>query len=258
MAIIVVGGCRKSTRDLDTTEETTKSVEYTESVMFDMIQAAMDVGRRAKGFSTSGVGLTTVYGCDSIQADSTNLSAIVFFYGDCSYGGTHEGSMNVKYSAKFDQVNSKATISFSSLYVKGREITGTVIVTYQGNNSSGYPLYNVNTTDFTIHDTTDTWYATYSCNRPYTQLSGNTTPSLADDQYQVTGTSSGRSWKGNDFDTEIEVPIIMTGNCFHAVSGKIRITPGDLRWRRIRFAGTCSSNATLILNGSEYEMELID
>ncbi len=249
--------CRDSDRDLDVSQEASLSVGLAESHLFDISQAAIEVGRNCKGFSSGASNISTVYGCDTIASDTVSMTASVYFVSACSDAHLRRGSIDIAYSNQFDQVNAQATVTLNNYFLNGKRVTGTITITYQGLDALGYTLYRVNTTDLMMYDTLAKNFVKYNANRAYQQITGTPTTSISDDSYVVQGLSSGTSLNGNTFSAETEDSFTMRGDCFYPYSGMMKVTPSNLRIRRIKFNGVCDKTGTVILNGTHYPVSLL-
>lgn len=255
--LLALVGCRDSDRDLDVSNEASLSVALAESHLFDISQTAIEVGRNCKGFSTGANDITTVYGCDTIASDTVNLTASVYFISACSDAHLRRGSIDITYSNQFDQVNAQATVTLNNYFLNGKQVSGTITITHQGLDALGYTLYRVNTNDLMLYDTLAKNFVKYNSNRAYQQITGVGTTSISDDSYIIQGLSSGTALNGNTFNAETEDSFTMRGDCFYPYSGMIKVTPSNLRIRRIKFNDGCDKTGTVILNGTHHSVSLL-
>ena len=98
----------------------------------------------------------------------------------------------------------------------------------------------------------------WNCSRKYEWISGDITDDIADDKFEVSGTSNGRTSNGNEFDAEIVDNLLYSMNCNWISQGSIDMDLGtSLSPRIVDYgSGTCDENATVSYKNTTYELEM--
>ncbi len=116
-------------------------------------------------------------------------------------GVAHRGQLVAVFSGEFRQPGAAATVTLVNYFRNDNQHTGTRVLTYAGNGS--YTL-DVQNASIVRPSGTHSW----TSQRTYTQLAGQSTRTILDDQYAVTGSASGTNCRGIGYTATIEQPLL--------------------------------------------------
>ena len=135
-------------------------------------------------------------------------------------GNLLKGKMIVTISNKMTLIGSTKTIKFVDFSVNGNTLTGSKIITYNGNDSWSISAKDtINRTDGTV--------VTWSTERTRTRIDDNQTPNIKwDDTFAITGGSTGVNAKGKAYTMTIDAnnPLIIGGMFPFFTKGSVIIT----------------------------------
>jgi hypothetical protein len=168
-------------------------------------------------------------------------------------GKTREGQIVVTATGPYLSAGTVITITPQGYKVNGNEIQGFRRVTNLGENSSGQPTFSVEV-DGTVILANNGGTIEWTANRTRTWLSGYNTPLLfLDDEYGLTGNSSGTRVNGVTWTSVINTQLVYRHSCRQIVSGTMAISPENRPDRLLDFgAGDCDYSATVTINGNTY------
>lgn len=108
------------------------------------------------------------------------------------------------------------------------------------------------------HCTDGSWNIDYACTKTLKQIAGyNTKGDVSDDQFSMTGSSSGKNREGRNFTTNITNALIKKASCKYISSGTLELTPDGFKTRIVDFgSGTCDDDATFTVNGQTVSFKL--
>lgn len=132
-------------------------------------------------------------------------------------------------------------------------------VTYSGQITISKPdSVTITTEVINGHCTDGTWNIDYAATKTLKQIAGYSTKNdLTDDEYSISGTSSGKNRDGRNFTTTITSPLIKKASCKWITSGTLDLTPDGYKTRTVDFGnGTCDDDATFTVNGQTVAFKL--
>ena len=121
-----------------------------------------------------------------------------------------------------------------------------------GLNTSGQPYFNVQIDGVATLTSGET--VNYTSTRVRTWTAGNTTLfNRFDDEYDITGTTSGTFSSGGGYTSLTTNPVHIKVGCGFPVSGTIEITPQNHPLRVVDYGnGMCDATFTVTVNGQTY------
>ncbi|TAH02880.1 MAG: hypothetical protein EAZ15_04445 [Sphingobacteriales bacterium] len=169
---------------------------------------------------------------------------------------TRKGKIIAVYTDRFKAEDATVTITFNDYYVNDTKIEGTKTITNLGKNAAGNYTFSVVVSKSKINDKRGTF--TYEANRMIEWTNGEGTPlNIFDDEFSITGSSTGTNSKGITFTTNITSPLIKKNNWPYLVAGVIEIKPGDRLLRILNYGnGDLDAKATLTIGGITKEIWL--
>lgn len=213
--------------ETDVTEQTLALDDIVESVV-DELDAVLSVDTEPTATSLKSTVqentcLTVTF---ANPEDATFPRIITFDYGteNCEdrHGRLKRGKVIVTVTGPYWIADSQRTVEFEDFYVNDNKVEGTRIYKNEGQNGDLNWEFSMNV-NVTIETTEGkTWTRTATKTR--TLIAGADTPRYPwDDEFLVTGTSSGSSSDGYSVTREITTPIYRTRACRFPLSGVIEI-----------------------------------
>jgi hypothetical protein len=166
-------------------------------------------------------------------------------------GITRTGKINITTAKRWSNFNTSVTVDLVG-YKYGN-------VSYSGQITISKPdSVTITTQVINGHCTDGTWNIDYACTKTLKQIAGYSTKTdLTDDEYSITGSSSGKNREARNFTTNITSPLIKKANCKWISSGTLDLTPDGYKTRTVDFgSGSCDDDATYTVNGQTVSFKL--
>jgi hypothetical protein len=258
LTVFLFQACRKESKgvlDMDTVSAEDNS---TAESMFNDVFALMDEaateqpGIRSGGYRAS---------CATVTADTASSPRVLTldFGSGCTGndGRTRSGKIIITFTGRYRDAGTVISHTFDNFYINGNKVEGTKTVTNMGLNAEGNLVYKIEVKGAKI--TTDQGVLTWESTREREWTAGSNTPSILDDEYDITGTASGVNRKGSAYTIKIDdtAPVHVKVGCRWIVSGKVDIMPEGKSTRTVDYGfGTCDSQATVTINGQTYAFQM--
>lgn len=166
-------------------------------------------------------------------------------------GKVKNGIVYIHITAPYRVEGSIKTITFENFSIDDHQIEGTKVIENIGNRS-----YTITISDGKITFPDGTIY-TREANRTRTWVEGFDTPNIIlDDEYEITGTSSGINRKEYSYTHTIATPLRIRMACLWIVSGTINLLVDDITAVLDYGDGECDNKATFIVNDTVYNITL--
>ena len=151
-------------------------------------------------------------------------------------------------TAPYKQTGSIITVSPTDFHINDKLIEFSKTITNNGLNSANHLTWTVQVTNGRI-----TWpdgtVATRNHTRVREMVAGQSTPTLSDDAYDITGTASGVNRKGNAFTATITTALHVQAGCHYIQSGVVQHTVLNKTYTVDFGNGNCDDQATVSRNG---------
>ncbi len=171
-----------------------------------------------------------------------------FADGTTKYNIIRKGKIKAVYSNRFKTTGATVRLTFENYFVNDTKIEGTKTITNLGKNDVGNYTFSVVVSKSKINDKRGNF--TYEADRTIEWTKGEKTFNILDDEYAITGKSSGTNSKGVTYTTNIKTPLIKKIGWPYLVSGVIEIKPEDKAIRVLNYGnGDLDAKATLTVNG---------
>ncbi|WP_022825898.1 hypothetical protein [Hymenobacter norwichensis] len=145
-------------------------------------------------------------------------------------GVTHRGQIVAVFNGRPRLQGSSVSITLVNYFRNDNQHTGTRIITNTGDGSYSLSVQNASVV-------TSTGTHSWNSQRTYTRLAGQSTRTLLDDQYSVTGSATGTNRRGATYAATIQQPLLKV------------FTPGCARFFTAGTVSISNSNGkTLVLN----------
>jgi hypothetical protein len=250
-------GCKKSDRDDDTSTNSSEDYAFSTGFVFDVFKIIHQASSTSLGIvSTTIADSTSVFGCDTIIFNGTTTpKTLSVSFANCSSINSRSGYINVSYNGFYDTQGTITTINLTNYQLNDYSfVSGTISYQFNGivNN---YPTYSITFSEVKIKNTQNQTLF-YSGNYQLAIVSGETTPLFTDDIYEVTGSTTGRTFKGNAFSAQAIDKLTLNGNCNWVSSGKALVKPESKTTRALNFGSGCDNKITVTLYEINYELSI--
>lgn len=254
-AIVVVSlgmsACKKDKAETDT-DITVAEDQNQGDMIFDAVLTQTDAAAESKGLNKGGYPIITI---DTISTPRT----MRIDYGTSNYlctdGNYRRGAILVSWTGRYRATGSVITIGFDQFYHNDNHVEGSKVITNNGRNSDNNLYYTivVNATITTPDGLSHTW----NSNRTRTWTRGELTMGPLDDEYEITGSTSGVNRKGIAYTATITKKLTIWLRCeWRIVSGTIDVSPAGKATRTIDFGeGACDRLVTVTINGKSKTFE---
>jgi hypothetical protein len=250
---VFVASCRKERRDTLGSSISTDN-NTAENLFSDMFKVVDEVSSTTSGIREDLIGCIDTLIVDTVSNPKTVL--IDFGDNDCTSndGRIRKGKLHITYTGRYREPGTVITITPENYTVNGYLLEGQKTVENLGLNSAGQLHYAI-TAEGTITAPNSAWDITWNANRIRTWIEGQSTATVWDDVYEISGTSSGINRNDVAYESTITVPLRAEVSCAWIVSGKITVEPDGYAPRYIDFGdGECNNGFTLTVNGEEYQL----
>lgn len=256
---LTLSACRKNDNELsgDDKKESTDNITSVTSYddMAIMMEEAIETGNVATFVSPGGCAVITV------DTNSVTRSATIDFGSVnclCLDNRYRRGSITGTWTGTFGSSGNTVAISFSSYAVNDNQLSGSVAITYDGQDGQGNWSVTFATSG-TVQLASSAGAVTWNASLTRAQVSGASTPTVfTDDKYQITGTASGSLSTGKSFSATITSPLIRDYSCpQHITQGVISIDTGVGPDKVVDFgSGSCDGEVVVSISGIEYTIIL--
>ncbi len=255
-----MGGCEKSHRDLDVNTNTVEDHSFATMIYSDVFKMVDEIALHTKGIANPSDTVYTQYGCDDIKVDtSVEPKQIIIDFGFTNCVGKFEfnrqGRIIAEFTGIYPEPEASLTITFLNYRFEDYEVEGSVSVINRspvnGARSFSYFLQRGN---ILAEDET---FVSFNASEVWTQTEGQNTTAVADDVFEVSGTSNGANFKGNLFSTEISTNNIQRHDCARLVDGITDVFSDNISKRRVDYGnGNCDRTAVASINGEPFSVRL--
>lgn len=173
-------------------------------------------------------------------------------------GVNRRGKIHFTISGPYQEIGTVITTWLEDYHVMDYLLTGTRVVTNQGENASGNQYFTVVENDVTLTHPDGIWTSTWESERIREWVQGAITAlNPFDDEYSVTGSAAGVSREGEPYVVEIEESLIVKLVCPWVTSGTITLYPDDNLPISLDYGdGMCDSQAVVTVGGATYDIIL--
>jgi hypothetical protein len=251
LAIVIrLAACRKDKEVVDNTVARDNSTA--EALFNDLLKVAHDISEGTEGIREYETGCI-----DNVTVDleSDPMTVLVDFGTDECIGAdgrVRNGQILFSYTGRYRDEGTVITVTPIGYTVNGFSIEGTKTITNSGLNALDQPYFTIACSG-EITAPANAYSVEWTTNRVRTWIAGSETLSVWDDEYDITGSSSGVNRFGNPFTASILTPLRVTIGCPWIVSGTCNLIPEGQPGRLIDFGnGECNAGYTVTVNGVDY------
>lgn len=172
-------------------------------------------------------------------------------------GRMRRGKVIVEYQGTYRAPGSTWTIATDGYFVNDHELIGTHVVTNNGTNGNGNTEFEIDVDGHVVKPNGDT--LDYTSDRIREWTAGESTFSVLDDEYLISGTATSISANGVSFTLTTLHDLLLAINCKHLKSGILELSSNssNLTFELDYGNGTCDNKAVLTgPNGNTYNITL--
>lgn len=247
----LANSCKKTNRN--NAAEVVQQSNLGDKIFLDFAFMAEQVSKGPLYFSTFNAN-----NCSTLNYDTTGTEVTATIdYGttncDCNDGKKRKGTITITYPVDYTQVGSVFTTVPTNYYVDGYLISGSRISTAINNTTAT----EVNTATITFEDGRGS--ITYNSNWKRKFIENLNSPNvLAGRNFEVTGTTNGKTVRGDDFTCEITDPLLVQNGCRSIKGGIAKITSSNFKGdAEVNYgSGDCDNKAKLKYKKKEIELYL--
>ncbi len=177
-------------------------------------------------------------------------------------GKNRKGKIKFTTSGEFGEEGFSFILTYDGFSVDGNQLSGSVSSSGYLTNSEGNFEYTLTFTDMLLTLAEDSSTIAYSGSHTYEWVEGYGSEDPATSVFKVTGSSSGITRKGIEYNSEITTPYMVKSACygsgiFYPVSGQASITPVGAQAFTVDFGeGSCDKKVTIEAGALTYEVDL--
>ncbi|MCX7649182.1 MAG: hypothetical protein N2050_01340 [Flavobacteriales bacterium] len=173
----------------------------------------------------------------------------------CLDGRYRRGQVIITYTGPYKQPGTVITITPQNYFVNDNQIQGQKVVTNQGPNAQGQPVFSIVVNGTVIK--TDGGTISWQSHRERTWIAGYDTPSFSDDEYSITGSAQGVNAQGNAFTLTILTPLVRSFGCKWFKSGTVKLERTGKPEILIDYGnGACDGQIQITRNGQTFTIQL--
>ncbi len=259
--LITINSCKKKTAEVDDETQSVVDNAICEQQFMSITPTVSQKGITEKGIKKINACETfSIVAGDTTDADNNKTydNGPVTFqidYGTTGCVGSdgvyRTGKLNIITPKKWSSFNSLVTVDLIGYKANNVSYSGTIKITRPDS-------LTVTTEVINGHCTDGTWNIDYACTKTLKQIAGYNTKNVsADDDFSITGSSSGKNREGRNFTTTITGALIKKSACKYISSGTLDLTPDGFKTRTVDFGnGTCDDDATFTVNGQTVSFKL--
>lgn len=257
--LFIISSCKESDRDEDKTFHTSTDVAFSTNLVYDIFKTFYQAANYTQGIVTNNTtDSISVYGCDTIFKDTTSNPKwlkIQFNSGCTSEGITRSGKIYSTFDSYFDITGATATLILDDFnYGAFKVYYGTITIKNEGLIDS-IPNYTIQFNEVKIINNFSQ-RINYSGTHQLKIIQGGNTQTIVDDIYSITGSNSGRVFKGNGFTSQIITALNLNGNCNWICSGVVTVKPENIPTRTLDFGSGCDKSISITVYETKNNVEI--
>lgn len=271
LSFFFLHSCRKADRDTDTSTDMVSDNAFSAYFFNDIFKQAHQLALSDSSMNDIG----SYFISDTLCIDTiihTNTpgyfpDTITVNYGSgngtaCADGKLRRGKLKVIFTGKYGETLKNCTVYPENYYLNDYKIEGKMIIACRGRNSANNLYCSVTVSDGIVSNDSIRleYYAPSNGQSTGFQrewISGELTPEVSDDVFQLTGTYGGTASKGTAYKSEITSAMKDQADCKWIVSGKEKLTPSNLSPREVDYGSGCDNKAVVTINGKMFEITLL-
>ena len=221
----------------------------------------IDIEREIEvGFITSEITKKSPPYYTKIDADTANQDTLIIDFSEenCLHlGQLKRGEIVIIYNAFIYDPGATTIISFKNFYINNRLVEGNISSENMGPNIIGNHVFNLEIDSLSV--STENGVINLNANYNKELISGYSTKyQYLDNIYLTSGSGTGNSGNGNNFEMTITDSLTVTNSCFESsgciiTQGKVIITPDSYQDRILDYGDSlCDCKINVEVNDNNY------
>lgn len=252
---IIFTSCNKKNPSYNTSF--TEDHAHAEGI-FNDISSIADEGyeKGSSGLKSGDGGGVILSECAEVTIDlSASPYILIVDFGEenclCNDGKQRRGKLIVSFDGMYHEKGTTITHTLENFYVDNDKVEGIKMVVNKGLNENQNHQFDIN--ENAVITKTEGSTITWNSIRQREWLKGDSTLTVWDDVYSLTGTANGKTSTGETWEMEILKSLIVELDCRWVPSGSIEINIETLPTGVLDYGdGSCDSEATLEVDGKVY------
>tara|TARA_Y100000782_G_scaffold115604_1_gene161404 strand:- start:8345 stop:9178 length:834 start_codon:yes stop_codon:yes gene_type:complete len=262
---VIVFGCNDSDRDDDTTTQATADNAIAENLFNDMFRQVHKVillDTLLNGQDTTypyELCFDTIFKTPNVAVYPLTLT--IDFGNDqieCSDGRVRSGKIQATLNAPYASSGSSIEIVADSFYIDDYSLEGKIRMDFD-ENSGVFPNFDRTISDGKAYKE-GVGYAEkdirYEAEQRVLIVNGKNTESPDDDEFQITGTTSGRNSRGATYTTTTVEPHRVSISCLYEYKGSYDLNIENLSPRSVDLGNNCDNKVTVTINNGDHTITL--
>lgn len=268
---ILFNSCRKADRDSDTGTQMISDNGFSSFFFNDLFKQVHQLALSDTALNTIGsLSLIDTSCIDTVRHSAINGTfpdTIIVDYGlsngvACADGSFRKGKLKIIFSGKYGLTSKTFTVYTDNYYLNDYKVECKMIISGRSRNASNNLYFYVQLENGTANNDSLRYEFFAPANGQTTPfqrewISGETTPSIGDDIFQLSGTYGGKGSQGTDYEVEIISALKNQFDCKWNIAGIEKIVPLNLSPRVVDYGSGCDNKATVKINAKEYEVVLL-
>jgi hypothetical protein len=260
-----LSSCRKNDRSHDTELQSSRDMSLSFAASNDILRQMEILAGSQADLNTLPAPPIFTNNCTSVTVSPAlpNTSFPKVFtidYGNTNCqgpdGGFRRGQIIATLSGNYRDSLTTISISTNNYFLNDNSISGTYTISNKGRNAAGHPCFSETVTNgkcIRLHSNPVSWNSRFT--REWIQ--GDTSATVFDDVYLITGNATGTSSESNSFAVATYTPLRFAMNCPWFESGTLYLIPAGLSNRFIDFGtGSCDNQAAVWIFGAKSTLYL--
>jgi len=265
VSFLVISSCRKNDRAQDTELQSARDMSLALSAWNDIFRQTEILAGSQADLNAIPAPFIYTNNCTSVAVNPAlpNTSFPKVFTMD--YGNTNcqgpdgafrRGQIIATLSGNYRDSLTTIVITTNNYFLNDNQISGTYTILNKGRNRAGHPNFSesvANGRSARPHSNPVSWNSKFT--REW--IHGDTTSTVFDDVYLLSGNATGTTSESNTFAVFINTPLRFTMNCPWFESGQLYLNPAGLAHRFIDFGtGACDNTAAVWIFGAKSTLYL--
>lgn len=263
--------CRKADRDTDTSTEMVSDNAFSAYFFNDLFRQVHQFALSDSALNAIGSYFISDTACidtiihTNIPGSFPDTVTVTYGTGNgtaCSDGNLRRGKLKIIFSGEYGTALKNITVYPENYYLNDYKMEGKIYIYSKGRNGANNLYFSLEImTGKVSNDSIRLEY--YAPSNGQTSgferewISGETTSSVSDDIFQLSGTYGGTASKGTTYKTEITSALKDQFDCKWFTGGKEKLFPSNLSPRETNYGNGCDNKSTVTINGKEYEVTLL-
>jgi len=259
LLLIIINSCKKDAT-ATSPDNTTPALDCVnaENFFVDAKNIVDEAGFKNGAFNgiLNDTSITVQY--DTLNHANPDTILINFGANDilCTDGRARKGKITTIFNGHYADTAKTHTITFTNYYVDNNALTGTILDSYKGLNSSGHQHFTDTITGKMIYVSNK--IVTFIATNKFQFITGDSTTIWSNHKMTITGNTSGYASDGTGYSTYVSTPLLrnFANGCRKYLSqGVIQVAETNLPYSAANLGnGNCNGIIIVGVNGNNYTL----